>query len=76
MSGRRRIANGNVRETNGSVGDSEDDSDDDLLIDHSYDDDDDDDLLNSAADEISDFNVKQNEEKRSVSKVNHADDEF
>ncbi|XP_058790323.1 clusterin-associated protein 1 [Phymastichus coffea] len=76
MSGRRRVANGNVGAANGSMGDSEDDSDDDLLIDHSYDDDDDDDLLNSTTDEVNNFNAKQNEEKRSVSKANHADDEF
>lgn len=68
MSGRQR---GNIPETNGSVGSSESDSDYDIDID-----DEDDDLLNSIEPGTSEFHSKHNEEKRAMSKIDNADDEF
>lgn len=74
MSGRKEI----IKETNGSAGST--DSDSDLLIDNIDDDDDDDeeDLLNCMGPDINDSNAKilSNDEKRSVSKIDHTDDEF
>lgn len=71
MSGRQR---GNIRETNGSVGSS--DSDSDSLINDIDMDDEDDDFLNSTEPGINDFHSKHNEEKRAMSKIDNADDEF
>lgn len=74
MSGRRK---GTIQESNDSDGSL--DSDSDLLIDGDLDDDDDDeDLLNSVgATDINGFNLKANQEKRSVSKIDrHSDDDF
>lgn len=70
MSGRRVLGR-----ANGSIATS--DSDSDLLIDN-LDDDDDDEFLNSMIDgaRADEFNVKNNDEKRSISKLDHTDDEF
>lgn len=71
MSGRQR---GTIQETS----DGSSDSDSDLLIDGDLDDDDDDDLLNSVgATDMSNYNLKAAQEKRSVSKIErHSDDDF
>lgn len=72
MSGRQR---GTIQETNDSVGSL--DSDSDLLIDGDLDDDDDEDLLNSVgATDIGGYNIKNTQEKRAVSKIDHSDDDF
>ena len=80
MSGRQR---GAIRETtNESVGSL--DSDSDLLIDgdlddedEDEDDDEDDDPMNPAiAHDIVAFDIKNNPEKRSVSKIEHSDEDF
>lgn len=73
MSGRQR---GAIRESNDS-GESLD-SDSDLLIDGDLDDeDDDDDLLNSIGEpEIRTFELKNSQEKRAVSKIDHSDEDF
>ncbi|XP_070172397.1 clusterin-associated protein 1 [Polyergus mexicanus] len=77
MSGRQR---GTIQESNDSDGSL--DSDSDLLIDGDLDDDDDDDddddLLNSVgAPDISGYDLKAAQEKRSVSKIDrHSDDDF
>ncbi|KAK2581112.1 hypothetical protein KPH14_007932 [Odynerus spinipes] len=76
MSGRQR---GTILESNDSGGSL--DSDSDLLIDGDLDDDDDDDddddLLNSVGGtEIGSFDRKVTQDKRSVSKVDHSDEDF
>lgn len=73
MSGRQR---GTIQESNDSDGSL--DSDSDLLIDGDLDDDDDEDLLNSVdATDMSNYNLKATQEKRSVSKIErHSDDDF
>lgn len=79
MSGRQR---GSIRETNDSGGSL--DSDSDLLIDGDLDDDEDDedddeddDLMNPPIPhDIAAFDVKNNPEKRSVSKIEHSDEDF
>ena len=70
MSGRRQ---GTIKETHGSVASS--DSDSDLLIDNIDDDDEEDDMAISIGNDIEDFKTKT-DEKRAISKVDHADDEF
>ncbi|KAF7389161.1 clusterin-associated protein 1 [Vespula maculifrons] len=75
MSGRQR---GTILESNDSAGSL--DSDSDLLIDGDLDDDDDeddDDLLNSVrGTDIGNFDRKVVQDKRSVSKVDHSDEDF
>lgn len=74
MSGRQR---GTILESNDSGGSL--DSDSDLLIDGDLDDDedDDDDLLNSVGGpEVGSFERKVAQDKRSVSKVDHSDEDF
>ncbi|XP_047360094.1 clusterin-associated protein 1 [Vespa velutina] len=75
MSGRQR---GTILESNDSAGSL--DSDSDLLIDGDLDDDDDeddDDLLNSVrGTDIGNFDRKVAQDKRSVSKVDHSDEDF
>ncbi|XP_018049084.1 PREDICTED: clusterin-associated protein 1 [Atta colombica] len=72
MSGRQR---GTIPEndSDGSL-----DSDSDLLIDGDLDDDDDEDLLNSVgATDMGNYNLKTDQEKRAVSKIErHSDDDF
>lgn len=71
MSGRQR---GTIQESNDSDGSL--DSDSDLLIDGDLDDDDED-LLNSvAATDIGGYNLKASQEKRTVNKIDHSDDDF
>ncbi|CAK9803847.1 Clusterin-associated protein 1 [Anthophora plagiata] len=74
MSGRQR---GTIQESNDSGGSL--DSDSDLLIDGDLDDDDDDDddILDSVGvAEIGNFDLKVGQEKRSVSKLDHSDEDF
>lgn len=72
MSGRQR---GAIQESNDSGGSM--DSDSDLLIDGDLDDDDDDDILEDAGvAEIGNFDSKVGQEKRSVSKLDHSDEDF
>ncbi|KAI4501524.1 hypothetical protein M0802_003401 [Mischocyttarus mexicanus] len=75
MSGRQR---GTILESNDSAGSL--DSDSDLLIDGDLDDDDDeddDDLLNSVrGTDIGNFDRKVGQDKRSVSKLDHSDEDF
>lgn len=77
MSGRQR---GTILESNDSAGSL--DSDSDLLIDGDLDDDDDDDeddddLLNSVrGTDIGNYERKVGQDKRSVSKLDHSDEDF
>lgn len=71
MSGRQR---GVIKETNGSVASL--DSDSDLLIDGDFDDDDDDDDEDDDGNLNSVGNTEIAPEKRSVSKIEHSDEDF
>ncbi|XP_046734374.1 clusterin-associated protein 1 isoform X1 [Diprion similis] len=73
MSGRQRAGVGTALDLNDSVGSL--DSDSDLFIDGDLEDDDD--LLNSEGDlELGVLHPKSNQEKRSVSKIDHSDEDF
>ncbi|XP_046413332.1 clusterin-associated protein 1 isoform X2 [Neodiprion virginianus] len=73
MSGRQRAGVGTALDLNDSVGSL--DSDSDLFIDGDLEDDDD--LLNSEGDlELGVLHPKSKQEKRSVSKIDHSDEDF
>lgn len=73
MSGRQRAGVETALDLNDSVGSL--DSDSDLFIDGDLDDDDD--LLNSDGDlKLGGLHAKSNQEKRSVSKIDHSDEDF